>query len=75
MSNSVTFHHLFTGKKITVQNKSDVIAIMHGNATVKEKDSNGVECVFILLEKIPPMPIVETEEQALALLGLDKEKT
>lgn len=67
---AVVFHHIFTGKSITVLDKKSVVAIIHGTAKGHQSVKD-VECVFLLLDKIPqPTPVSETEEEVMALLGL-----
>jgi hypothetical protein len=73
--NAVTFKHMFTGKTVTILDKKDCKAIIHGMATNKENPA-GVECTFILIEGVSTaVPVQETESEIMAKLGLTQEKT
>ena len=71
--NAVTFKHMFTGKTVTILDKKDCKAIIHGMATNKENPA-GVECTFILIEGVSTaVPVQETEAEIMAKLGLTQE--
>lgn len=69
MSTPAVFHQMFTGKTITILDKTSVGAIVHGTATSNENKT--ANCVFLLIDKVAtPVAVRETEEEVLALLGL-----
>lgn len=69
----ITFTQLFTGKHFTVTDRKSVLAIIHGTASEKN-NSPEIAAVFIIVENLPPVAVKETEEEVMALLGLNNQE-
>lgn len=69
MNKAIVFHQIFTGKAITVLDRTSIGAVIHGTAT--SKDNEKADCVFLLIDKVAnPVAIRETEEEVMQALGL-----